>query len=529
MDAFRHCTTSASVASLRSLLCLTLALAPHVGSAKLLAADPKSAAPKAAGLEGIWAGSLKVSVTELRLVFNIKGKPDGSYTGTMDSLDQGAKGIPMSSITLKDAAVKIEAKNIGAIYEAKLNSAATEITGEWKQGGQPFPLTLKRQAKAPELRRPQVPVKPYPYDDIEVSYPNPKAGITLAGSLTVPRTKGPHPVVLLITGSGPQDRDETLLTHKPFLVLADHLTRKGVAVLRVDDRGVAKSTGNHGTATSADFATDVEAGIAFLNTRAEINPKQIGLIGHSEGGIIAPMVAARNSDVAFIVLMAGTGLTGEEILYLQGAAILQTMGAPPAQLARQREMQKLMFKVVKEEKDNTAAEKKLNQVLDAQKAKMTQEEQKELTKQKAAVGAQFRALLSPWFRYFMVYDPRPALRNVRCSVLALNGDKDVQVDAKANLSEIAKALKEGHNADFTIKEFPNLNHLFQTCKTGSVAEYGQIEETIAPVALQAMSDWILQHTKPAPETVAVAAQEASDSRSRVRPFRAILRRWLRGR
>lgn len=344
-------------------------------------------------------------------------------------------------------------------------------------------------AKGAALNRPQEPKKPYPYDEEEVGYENKRDGVKLAGTLTFPRGKGPFPAVLLITGSGPQDRNESLLGHKPFLVLADYLTRQGIAVLRVDDRGVGGSTGSTLNSTTENFAADVTAGIEFLKTRKEIDPKQIGLIGHSEGGLVAPMVAAQNGDVAFIVLMAGAGLTGEEVLYKQGAMIMKANGASAGQLAKQRATQESMFKILKEEKDPAAAEKRLREELSKS---LTEEEKK---KSEQTIAVHIKLANTPWFRYYLTLDPRPALRKVKCPVLALNGENDLQVSANENLREIEAALKAGGNNDGAIVRLPKLNHLFQTSETGSPNEYIKIEETIAPVALRTIGDWILKRTR----------------------------------
>jgi hypothetical protein len=369
------------------------------------------------------------------------------------------------------------------------------MAGQFKQGGFTLPLTLKKTDKPTEVKRPQEPKKPYPYVEEEVSYENKKAGVKLAGTLTLPQGKGPFPAVLLITGSGAQDRNEAILGHKPFLVLADHLTRKGIAVLRVDDRGVGGSTGNVSQATSEDFAGDALAGVEFLKSRKEINPKKIGLIGHSEGGIVAPMAAVKSKDIAFIVLMAGTGLTGEEILYLQGELISRAAGAHLLDVAAQRRLQEQMFAVVLSETDNARAEKKLREILAEEVSKLSEEEKKAAGSASGAMEAQIKSVLSPWFRFFLTYDPKPTLRKVKCPVLAINGEKDLQVPPKENLRAIEEALKAGRNKDFTIKELPKLNHLFQTCTTGSLSEYSQIEETIAPVALETIADWIVKRTK----------------------------------
>jgi pimeloyl-ACP methyl ester carboxylesterase len=293
--------------------------------------------------------------------------------------------------------------------------------------------------------------------------------------------------------------------HRPFLVIADYLTRRGIAVLRVDDRGIGGSTGDVAHATTADFAGDTLAGVAYLKTRKEIDPKRIGLIGHSEGGVIAPMCAARSKDVAFIVMLAGTGLPGEEILYRQGALILKAMGADPEMIAQQRRAQERLFAVLKREKDDKVAEKEMRKIYaellvhpgpDPAKAAAGAKTEPEKPAESLPAGqeASLQALLTPWFRYFLTYDPRPALKQVKCPVLAINGAKDLQVPPKEDLREIAAALKAGGNRHYTVRELPGLNHLFQTARTGAPAEYGQIEETFSPTALRVVGDWIVQRT-----------------------------------
>ena len=446
-------------------------------------------------IEGIWQGKLKVPGTELSIVFKISQNPEGTLTATLDSPDQGVTGIPVEEVIFKDNTLHLEVKSVGGVYEGKVSEDFLVIEGEWKQSGGTFPLTVNRVDKAVEILRPQVPKKPYPYIEEEVAYENKEAGITLAGTLTLPSGKGPSPVVLLISGSGPQDRNETIYNHHPFLVLADYLTRQGIAVLRVDDRGVGESTGDFSQATSVDFASDVLAGIEYLKTRKEINPEQIGLIGHSEGGLIAPMVAVKSPDVAFIILMAGTGLTGEEILYLQGALISRAMGVSEEDIAKNRQFNEKIFSVIKEEKDKKNAEERLRQMFMEDWEKMSDEKKEQIGDPEVFLKAQLQNLLSPWLKFFLIYDPKPTLSKVKCPVLAINGEKDLQVPPKENLSAIEEALKVGGNQNYTIKELPNLNHLFQTAQTGLPAEYAKIEETISPVALKIISDWILEQTK----------------------------------
>jgi pimeloyl-ACP methyl ester carboxylesterase len=474
------------------LICLPVTMA--VASPFTIQSDKK--------IEGSWLGTLEVPGGKLRVVANVTRKPDGTLTALMDSPDQGAKGIPISRIALKGSAFTLEVASVGASFEGKLSADGKEIVGIFKQGGGEFPLTLKRVDKAPEvapapkLNRPQEPKPPFPYKEREVAYENTAGGVKLAGTLTVPQGKGPFPAVLLITGSGVQNRNEELMGHKPFLLIADYLTRRGIAVLRVDDRGIGGSTGSGDQSTTNDFVGDVLTGVAFLKKQPEIDPKKIGLIGHSEGGLIAPIAASRSTDVAFIVMMAGTGLPGEEILYLQGALIAKAAGAPEAAIAEQRKGQEQVFAILKQEKDNAAAEKKLIALRDEAIARLPEDQRK----QAAATDAQFKAgihtTMSPWFRYFLTLDPRPSLRKVTCPVLAINGENDLQVPPKANLPEIEAALKAGGNKDYTVKELPGLNHLFQESATGSPSEYAKIEETISPFALQVMGDWIVKHTQP---------------------------------
>jgi fermentation-respiration switch protein FrsA (DUF1100 family) len=435
---------------------------------------------KPSDIDGAWMGSLDLGAIRLRVVFHIVNTEDGLMS-TMDSPDQNQNGLPTTSTQRAGASLKIEMKAIGGIFEGKIAADLQSIDGTFTQLGSPHDLLLKRvKDKADlELRRPQNPIKPYPYREEEVSYSNQLQNITLAATLTVPPGKGPFPGVVLITGSGPQDRDESLLGHKPFLVLSDYLTRRGIVVLRADDRGTGKSTGDFSAATTADFATDTEAGIAYLKTRPEVDPHKIGLIGHSEGGVIAPMIAARNTDIAFIVMLAGTGVPGDQILVAQSEAIEIASGKTPQEAAKDATKERDVLTLVETEKNNTVLEKELKQKLTGEVAE-------------AQIGMQIKQITSPWFRYFLTYDPATALRKVTCPVLALNGSLDTQVPPKLNLPAIRKALEEGANKHFEVDELPGLNHLLQTAKTGAPAEYAEIEETMSPVALDKMSRWILK-------------------------------------
>ncbi len=444
-------------------------------------------------IEGIWIGSLKISVAELRVVFKINRNEDGSLIATMDSPDQGAKDIQVNKVTFEDGKLHLESKVIMGAYDGTLESDGS-IEGTWQQRGLSFPLKLERTDEAPKLHRSQDPKKPYPYIEEEISYKNTGAGIKLTGTLTLPRTGGPFPAVILISGSGAQDRNEMVAGHRPFLVLADYLTRKGIAVLRVDDRGVGGSTGNLLESTSEDIAGDVLAGVKFLKTRKEVDSKKIGLIGHSEGGIIAPIAAVQSSDVAFVVLLAGTGLTGKEILELQSDLILKSVGASEDVIALEHSSTEQIFEVLRNEEDNSVAEKKIRKLMIDVLGKLSKEEQEALGASEAAIEVQLKMIMSRWFRFFLEYDPKPTLMKVKCPVLAINGELDLQVPPKENLLAIEQALKTGGNTNYTIKELPGHNHLFQRTKTGAISEYARIEETMSPITLETISQWILTQT-----------------------------------
>ena len=441
-------------------------------------------------ITGSWLGSLQAGGARLRIVFHIVADEDGSLSATMDSPDQGALGIVVGEVSSEDAHVRLGLPNIGGVYEGILINDGLKMEGTWHQSGMTFPLELERTEEVPQVNRPQEPLRPFPYEEENVRYRNDPAGVDIAGTLTLPPGDGPFPVVLLITGSGPQERNETIVGHKPFLVLADHLTRRGIAVLRVDDRGIGESTGTFATATSEDFAGDVRAGVAFLKDHDRINGDLIGLIGHSEGGMIAPMVAAESDDVAFIVLMAGTGINGEELLYLQSQLINRANGAGEETIRKNHDLQKRIFTIVKETPDPVAATQKLNAFAATYLEEISASELAELGLTEQTLKAQLIQLNTPWFRYFLTYDPVPALEKVTVPVLALNGEKDLQVPPKENLRTIEQALKAGGNTQFTVRELPGLNHLFQTSTNGSPNEYAVIEETISPVALNLISSWI---------------------------------------
>ena len=438
---------------------------------------------------GQWNGILNVQGTQLRLVFNVL-KTENGYTATMDSPDQGAKGIPVTSATFENAVLKFSISNAGIDYEGILGNDQI-VVGNFKQRGFSFPMNLSKALVEKEITtRPQDPVKPYAYHSEDITFENAAAGITLAGTLTLPQKEGLFPAVVLISGSGPQNRDEELLGHKPFLVLADFLTKNGIAVLRFDDRGTALSTGNFATATTVDFSADVAAAVQYLKTRKEINKNNIGLIGHSEGGIIAPMVANNSSDIAFVILLAGTGIPGDQLLLLQQELIGKAAGMSDEVLQKAHIVNKGAFELVTKS-TNTAQLKTdlttyLKQALAANPnaAKIAGMEEEDYIK------LQVSQIVSPWMQYFIKYNPAIALEKVNCPVLAINGEKDLQVPPKENLEAIKNALSKGGNKNVTTKVLPNLNHLFQECETGSPNEYAMIAQTISPSALSEILNWL---------------------------------------
>ncbi|GAA4436138.1 alpha/beta fold hydrolase [Ravibacter arvi] len=439
-------------------------------------------------IAGQWFGSLTVQGVQMRLVFNITQSASG-YSATLDSPDQGAKGIPVSSTTYNKPVLKLSADALQLTYTGELKGDS--IIGTFRQGGFSLPMNLgRKEVEKKAVSRPQEPSKPYPYRSEDVHFENAKAGVTLAGTLTLPGEEGVFPAVILISGSGPQNRDEELMGHKPFLVLSDYLTRNGIAVLRYDDRGTAGSTGDFKTATSLDFATDVEAALSFLHSRKEINRQKIGLVGHSEGGLIAPLIAQKSGDVSYVVLLAAPGLRGDELLLMQTELIGKSSGVSDAELQKAKELNKKAFAIVTGTPQPDAAKEALagyfKSNLQGRPAGMSEE---------AYVKAQVDQLTSPWLTFFLRHDPAPVLEQVRCPVLALNGEMDLQVPAGANLEAIRKALEKGGNRNVTARALPGLNHLFQECKTGSPNEYATIEQTFSPAALSAVTTWIQQQTK----------------------------------
>jgi len=453
---------------------LALGLAPAAG-----AADED--------VSGHWEGTIQLPGTELGVKVDL-ANDGGAWSGTIDIPMQGAKGLALSDISVEGEKINFSISGVpgNPTFDGTLQFG--QIQGTFTQSGSDFPFHLGRGTSA-EPKRPQTPRPPFPYTSEDVTYTH--DDVVLAGTLTVPKGEGPYPAVLLISGSGSQDRDETIFEHKPFWVIADGLSRHGIAVLRVDDRGVGGSKGDVAHATSSDFAKDVEAGVAFLKTRPEVRKDAIGLAGHSEGGLIAPLVAAEDPDVAFIILLAGPAVPGTDVLALQNELLARAAGATKAEAAARAEDNRKLTGLIVAGADSAQVAAMVRKVVEDQAKSMTPGEREKLEKNMdSLVEAQTRSLMSPWMHYFLTYDPRPTLARVKVPVLALYGEKDLQVPPDQSVSELKKALEEAGNKDVTVRVYPNLNHLFQTAKTGGVDEYYTNEETFNDAPLEKMESWI---------------------------------------
>lgn len=463
-----------------------------------IAAASGSGYQDASALVGVWQGSLKAGGVSLRIAFNVDMKA-GSPSATMDSLDQGVKGIPVSKIALVDSIVTFEVKAVSGIFEGRLSADGSSIQGNWKQGGGTYPLALRKTAKdqAPKPGAAmnaaipsgsQEPAKPYPYEAIDVEFPDSKAGIRLSGILTVPKGSGPFPGIVLVTGSGPQNRDEEILGHKPFLVIADYLARRGIAALRYDDRGVGESGGSFASATTFDFTDDALAAATFLAGRPEIDAKNLGIVGHSEGALVAAIAASRSEMPSFIVMLAGPGVRGDKLLLMQNEALAKASGASAAAIANAASINAELYAIAM--RQGEAADLRA-EIISTLKSKAGESGggagKNDLDAEAERVADQ---LLNPWMRSFLSIDPAAFLSGIGIPVLAMNGTKDLQVPADENLKAIGSALTAAGDNRFKLLKLEGLNHLFQHATTGLPEEYGSIVETFAPEALSALGDWI---------------------------------------
>jgi hypothetical protein len=436
-------------------------------------------------VRGNWIGELKVGAN-IEMIFKVTGINDISCA--LDVPLQGAKDIP---VTLQETiqSVKFHVKAINGHFDGKKIDSIT-LDGNWKQNGGIYPLKLiKKDVKIEPPKRPQTPQGPFPYITEEIAVTS-NAG-TLAGTLTKPKGKGPFPAVVLITGSGLQDRDETIFNHKPFFVLADALTRAGYAVLRMDDRGFGGSEGDPSKATTEDFAEDIYAGVRALQAQSGIDTKRIGLIGHSEGGMIAQILAAKYpKDIAYIVSMAGLGITGFDVLVWQTRKVTsKTM--PMNEVEKTVSRQQTLLTMIKESTDSL----QLRAALTDSMGLWAVQQQKMFIVNSPEFRAQLNQLQSPWLRYFITFDPERFLRDVKCPVYAINGSEDMQVESTRNLNGIETFLKKHGNKQVDIKEFPGMNHLFQRCTVCDIEEYAKIETTIEQEVINDIIQWLHKVTK----------------------------------
>jgi uncharacterized protein len=442
------------------------------------------------GPVGAWLGALDAGPVKLRLGLQVEEGGDGALTATLDSIDQGSK-IAFDSVVFEERKLRLSAKAIDASFEGTLNADGSSLDGVWSQGGRELPLTFLRQEKAFALNRPQHPRGPFPYASREVSFLSDAGDVRLAGTLIVPEGEGPFPAVAMVTGSGPQDRDETILGHKPFLVIADALARRGIASLRYDDRGAGKSGGDHVGSTVDDFAADARAAVAFLHSRSEVDRSAIGILGHSEGGLTGPMVAAGDDSVAFLVLLAPPGEPMQSLLVRQARDYYRLLRVGDELIDRALLGQAEDLELVADASIATGKlEERLRARAEFQSDQFTAEELTQLRINRESVERSILISTTPWFRSLIRQDPSVYLRSVTVPVLALFGEKDFQVDAQVNAEAVRTALDAAANQDYEVVLLPGLNHLFQHAETGGIEEYGVIEETFAPAVLERIVEWI---------------------------------------
>ena len=447
--------------------------------------------PQQQSIDGAWNGSLTIGPQTLRITVHFTTGETG-LRATIDIPQQGATSVQLQNVSYDDSRVYMELPAGPGLAVFDGRQVGDSIGGAFTQAGLGGTFFLKRSSQAAAM--PKEPPEPLPYAEEEVTFHN--ADITLAGTLTLPESGAPHPAVVMITGSGPQNRDEELFGFKPFHMIADHLTRNGVAVLRYDDRGVGGSTGSVSEATTEDFARDVLAAVDFLKNRSDIDPERIGLIGHSEGGIVAPLASSMSDDVAFMVLMAGTSVSGAEILIEQGALIMRASGATEADMEKQIAFQKRTFEAIRSGDgwDELAAD--LETRLRESIAEMPDSQRNAITDVDAYIDAQIQAQLTalqtPWLRYFLDYDPAVTLRTIDTPILALFGELDLQVPPAQNRGPLEQALRDGNHPDYTVRVLPRANHLFITATTGSPTEYATLEKVFVPEFLPLITEWILE-------------------------------------
>ena len=470
-------------------------------TATLILLYATSQAQTIAPLAGAWAGN----ILGIKLIFHFTVAASGQPQGTLDSPLQGDFGHPIDTLTVAKDSLYLVLKNPAIRFaSARINDST--CSGSWYQGGRTYPFAIHRLSAAETQAlitpgRPQTPKPPFPYHSDSVEYDNADKTVHLAATLTYPEKGGPFPAAILITGSGIQDRDETLFGHHPFAVIADYLTRNGYAVLRVDDRTAGLSTGNIWSATTADYAKDVETSFNWLKKRKEIDPKKIGLIGHSEGAMIAPMVAAENKNVAFIISMAGP-LNGYSTMMYQTLTPLQRSHTGEHVIAFELVRERMLLENIKNATDSAGFMQGMDRDYRAYYAAIPDSLRPQYNfvpspdQYLHALAPLAYSTVSPWLKFLVTYQADPYYSKIDCPVLLLGGEKDFQVPNATDMTVIASILKDHHNTKVETHLMPGLNHLFQHCHTCLMQEYGQLEETFSPEVLSIMSTWLDKNVRP---------------------------------
>jgi pimeloyl-ACP methyl ester carboxylesterase len=452
-----------------------------------LLAIPSAQAQPLAEANGIWYGTLNVpNVPPLRIVIEIYTRPSGAPGADFISLDEGGGALVATELTLEENALRLFMSRANFVYTGQVDLAQNRIDGELRAGGSSFDLDLERVREVPNLPRPQTTRPPFPYGEQDVFYAGGADGVRLAGTLTLPAGEGPFPAVFLATGSGSQDRDETIAYHRPFRLLADYLSRRGFAVLRTDDRGWGLSSGNAALATTKDNTDDALAAMRYLRNRSDIDPARVGIVGHSEGGMIASFAATRDPELAFIVLLAGPGVSGQQIMRRQRADIWRSNGLPEAQIQTMLAFFEDIHVEMLQEGSLADAGTRIRALF----GNLAPERKTALGWDVNALEQVLAQILTPWFREFLRFEPAPVLAQIHIPVLALNGSKDIQVASDENLAGIKTGLEAAGNNDVTLVELPDLNHLFQHAQTGALDEYLHIAETFSPEAMHITANWL---------------------------------------
>ncbi|MFQ5722263.1 MAG: alpha/beta hydrolase family protein [Candidatus Aminicenantales bacterium] len=438
---------------------------------------------KADDIEGIWEGKLRFPGFESRLAIKIKKAAAGGLTAVMLKPDENDDEIPVSKVIIKNGRMHFEIESLSMTFDGEIDRQRKEISGQWQQGRMFQPLTLRRVNKIEKPARPQTPVPPFPYHEKQVSFTNEIGQAVLAGTLTWPKEGRSFPALILISGGGRHDRDYTVARHKPFLVIADYLSRRGIAVLRFDERGVGGSTGDRSKATIEDIVLDVLAGLKFLKSNKYFKVSKIGLLGHSEGGMIAELAAVKSADVSFIIILATPGLPGREYQLQFEETSSRALGMDERQITARLKFQERVFDILLNKADTAKARIKLEKLFGTVKPPLPD------NRRKAAI----ERFISPWFSYNLAFNPAAVLTKIKCPLLAIFGEKDLQVPPERNAAAVKSALQRGENPDYLVVVLPGLNHFFQTNKQNIPFQYGKIEETISPIALELISDCILKH------------------------------------